>query len=203
MRRMLARIEGQLSDISTDTVIIDTHGVGYEVMLSARTMQQLPALGETVILFLHTHVREDQFALFGFLHREERNIFRRLISVSGIGPRLALAVLSGLEPHDLVQTVANEDAARLSTIPGIGKKTAERIILDLRDRLLKDHAGLLGVTQMGSAGTSTQQDVISALVNLGYSPMLATSALQKLGAHAKGAPIGTLIRETLKILAPR
>lgn len=203
MRRMLARIEGQLTDLSTDTVIIDTHGVGYEIMLSARTIQQLPALGETVILFLHTHVREDQFALFGFLHRDERNIFRRLISVSGIGPRLALAVLSGLAPHDLVQTVANEDAARLSTIPGIGKKTAERIILDLRDRLLKDHAGLVGVAPMGGVATSTQQDVISALVNLGYSPVLATSALQKISAHAKGAPVGTMLREALKILAPR
>ncbi len=125
MRDMFARLSGHLADVTDDTIIIDTHGVGYEVFLSTRTIAQLPALGETVTLFIHTHVREDQLALFGFLHREERQLFRRLLTVSGIGPRLALAVLAGFAPHDLVQTVANEDAMRLATIPGIGKKTAE------------------------------------------------------------------------------
>ncbi len=199
---MFARLTGQLADVNQDIIIIDTHGVGYEVTVSLRTVERLPNLGETVTMFIHTHVREDQLSLFGFLHREERVLFRRLLTVSGIGPRLALAILSGLAPHDLVQTVANEDAARLSTIPGIGKKTAERIILDLRDRLLKDHAGLLGLPNTHT-GATVNQDALSALVNLGYPLGLATSVLQKIEGHVKGESLGTTIREALKHLAQR
>ncbi|MBI2342799.1 MAG: Holliday junction branch migration protein RuvA [Deltaproteobacteria bacterium] len=197
---MIALLRGTIAAITPENLILDVHGIGYEVLISQRTASQLPHLGTTVTLHIHTHVREDQLTLYGFSTGEERALFRRLLSVSGIGPRTALAILSGLAPADLVQAVAVEDAAQLSAIPGIGKKTAERIIIDLRDRLLKDHAKLLQFPAGGTMKGAIHQDALSALVNLGYPQQTAMEALRQIPVE-EAQTLGIVIREALKVLA--
>jgi holliday junction DNA helicase RuvA len=172
---MIAYLRGRLLDKQVNRVVVDVEGVGYEVHVPLSTFYDMGEPGAEVALRVHTHVREDALALFGFLTTLELQLFERLISVNGIGPKLALAVLSGIEPRELIAAIRRGDVARLTGIPGIGKKTAERLGLELKDRL---PAGLLPETGAQVAGESSlRQDVLSALLNLGYHRPLAERAV--------------------------
>jgi Holliday junction DNA helicase RuvA len=172
---MIGRLTGQLAEKTPPQVLIDVNGVGYEVDVPMSSFYNLPALGERVTLLTHFVVREDAQQLFGFLTAAERNTFRQLIKISGIGPRMALGVLSGLSVQELTQAVAQQQAARLVKVPGIGKKTAERLLLELKGKLAPD----LG---LGSASITSdaQADIVQALIALGYSEKDAGAALKLL-----------------------
>lgn len=173
---MIALLRGTLIEKQPNRLIVDVRGVGYEVQVPLSTFYQMPEPGSEVLLRIHTHVREDTLALFGFITTLEQQIFERLIAIGGVGPKLALAVLSGIEAGDLLRAIQLGDAARLTTIPGIGKKTAERITLELRDRLAKLAAP--SPDAGGSAATGDMRgDLLSALVNLGYHRPLAERAV--------------------------
>ncbi len=161
---MIAHLRGHLLSKTPQSVVVETSGVGYEVSISIPTFTALPAEGNEVSLLIHTHVREDALALFGFMTRTEKRLFEKLLGISGIGPKLALTVLSGLPSERLVAAIHGQDHATLTRIPGVGKKTAERIVLELRDKLdeLAPTASVAGVA------TPVSEDVLSALVNLGY-----------------------------------
>jgi Holliday junction DNA helicase RuvA len=174
---MIALLKGTLVEKLPSRLIVDVSGVGYEVQVPLSTFYQMPDPGTEVMLRIHTHVREDTLALFGFVTTLEQQIFERLIAIGGIGPKLALAVLSGIEPRDLVRAVQLGDAARLTTIPGIGKKTAERITLELRDRLAKLAMPAPDAAGGAAAASDLRGDLLSALVNLGYHRPLAERAV--------------------------
>jgi Holliday junction DNA helicase RuvA len=172
---MIAHLRGRLLEKHPNRVIVDVQGVGYEAHVPLSTFYDLGEPGGDVSLRVHTHVREDALALYGFATLLELQLFERLIGVSGIGPKLALAVLSGIEPNDLIAAVKGNDVARLTAIPGVGKKTAERIGLELKDKL----AAFVPVAAApsASAGDSMREDVLSALINLGYHRPLAERAV--------------------------
>ena len=175
---MIAFIRGRLLEKHPNRVIVDVHGVGYEVQVPLSTFYEMSDPGTDVSFRVHTHVREDTLTLFGFATVLELQIFERLIGISGIGPRLALAVLSGIEPPDLVRAVRNGNVARLTAIPGVGKKTAERIGLELKDRLPAAWAADPGSEEpSGSALDGLRGDLLSALLNLGYHRPLAEKAV--------------------------
>ena len=171
---MIGHLRGRLIEVGTDQILLDVAGVGYEVSIALSTFYELQKLGDdaTVALFVHTHVREDALQLFGFWTDGERQIFRRLIAVSGIGPKLAQAVLSGLPVADLIPAIASGDVRRLSTIPGVGKKTAERMVLELKDKI-RDLAPDSAVL---AAAPPAESDLVLALINLGYDRMEAAEA---------------------------
>ena len=171
---MIAHLRGKLIARHPNQAIVETAGVGYEVVISVPTFSDLPPLGGEVALFIHTHVREDQLALYGFLKPEEKQLFEKLITVSGIGPKLAITILSGMAAAELGNAIRGNDLARLTKIPGIGRKTAERLVLELRDKL--PVAGQEVVTAV-PALSAVQEDVLSALVNLGYQQAAAEKAL--------------------------
>ncbi|HPW45594.1 MAG TPA: Holliday junction branch migration protein RuvA [bacterium] len=163
---MISMLTGILVQKSPNHCTVDVGGVGYNVHTSLSTYSTLPEINEKVSLAIHTYVREDQLQLFGFFTSDEKLIFQRLISISGIGPKLAMSILSGLPPHALTRAIESGDSARLSSIPGIGKKTAARIVIELRDRIGKDLASVSSAA--GEHPSSIKEDAISALVNLGY-----------------------------------
>jgi len=171
---MIAHLRGKLIARHPNQAIVETGGVGYDVVISVPTFSDLPPLGGEVALFIHTHVREDQLALYGFLRAEEKQLFEKLITVSGIGPKLAITILSGMAASELGNAIRGNDVARLTKIPGIGRKTAERLVLELRDKL-----PALGqeVAVVAPAFSAVQEDVLSALVNLGYQRAAAEKAL--------------------------
>ena len=174
---MIGALRGSLADKQPSRVVIDVNGVGYEVHVPLSTFYGLGAPGSEVSLRVHTHVREDVLSLFGFATKLELDVFERLIAISGVGPRLALAVLSGIEPPELVRAVQVGDVVRLTRIPGVGKKTAERIGLELKDRLppgLDVDDGSDGEVVPAS---DSRQDVLSALLNLGYHRPFAERAV--------------------------
>jgi len=154
--------------------VVETGGVGYEVNISVPTFSELPASGSEVALHIHTHVREDLLALYGFLRPAEKQLFEKLITVSGIGPKLAITILSGMAADEMAGAIRGNDVARLTRIPGIGKKTAERMVLELRDKL-PPAAGISTATV--PVMNATEEDVLSALVNLGYQRAAAEKAL--------------------------
>ncbi len=170
--RMIAYLSGTLRDKKPGQVILDVSGVGYKVLIPLSTYYELDADGATVSLRVHTHVREDVIALFGFLTEIEEVLFQRLISVAGVGPALGLKVLSGLEPADLVDAIRHGDLRRLGSIPGVGKKTAERLVVELKDKMpeLLAHLGepAKGEASESSPETALRDDLVSALLNLGY-----------------------------------
>src|SRR5215471_13636178 len=172
---MIAHLRGRLLSKAPNQVIVDCNGVGYDVAISVSTFSELPAEGAEVALHIHTHVREDQIALFGFAEMQEKRLFERLLTISGIGPKLAITVLSGISPERLVTAIRGGDHASLTKIPGIGKKTAERVVLELKDKL-EDMA----VPVAAGAGYSTPvgEDALSALVNLGYARPVAQKAIE-------------------------
>jgi Holliday junction DNA helicase RuvA len=173
---MIAHLRGTLLATSPGHVIVDCHGVGYDVTVSMNTFTQLPDPGNEVALFIHTNVREDQIALFGFHLAEEKMLFEKLLSVSGIGPKLAVNILGGMNTGDLVATIRGGDATKLTRMPGVGKKTAERMVLELKDKLA-EFAVTPAVTRPRHA---LEDDVLSALINLGYQSTAAEQALGKL-----------------------
>lgn len=200
---MIAHLSGLLFEKSTQSIIISAGGVGYEVFVPLSTFYALPETNETVNLHIHTHVRDDALILFGFSSRLEKNIFLLLVSVSGIGPKLAANILSGMGPEDLLHAIAQGDAARLQAIPGIGKKTAERIALELKDKAEK----ITGEPQIKALPTGDQsnrqlmEDGESALMNLGYSAKASKAAVEKAMKKNSDMNLESLIKESLKALA--
>ena len=205
---MIARLSGTLVEKQPGAAVVDVAGVGYQVAIPLSTFYDLGDPGSHVELLVHTHVREDVIALFGFRTRFEKEMFSRLIGVSGIGPRTALAVLSGLGAAELIDSVRTRDVDRLSAIPGIGRKTAERIVIDLKDRIeaLPSPVDGAQAVEGGAAGPvppDMRQDLVSALVNLGYNARAATDAAMRVmkGAGAPTPPFQALLRETLRMLS--
>ncbi|HEX6802632.1 MAG TPA: Holliday junction branch migration protein RuvA [Terriglobales bacterium] len=195
---MIAHLRGKLLSRRPNQVIVETGGVGYDVTISVPTFSQLPSLGSEVALHVHTHVREDQIALYGFLRPEEKQLFEKLITVSGIGPKLAITILSGMAAEALGDAIRGNDVARLTKIPGIGRKTAERMVLELRDKLPVG----IGAEQAAAAApslTATQEDVLSALLNLGYQKASAEKAVERFGKD--GRPFDVLFREALAAIS--
>jgi Holliday junction DNA helicase RuvA len=185
---MIAHLRGIILEKHPNQVILEAGGVGYDIQIPISTFTALSDQGATAALRIHTHVREDALLLFGFATSEEKAVFERLISVSGIGPKLAITVLSGLPTPELVTAIRANDLPRLVRIPGIGKKTAERIVLELKDKLSAiDAAGKIApVPESGPAYSALERDVLSALQNLGCSRPAAEEALRKV--QEKGAP---------------
>jgi Holliday junction DNA helicase RuvA len=200
---MIAHLTGTLLRKTPQSVIIDNGGIGYEVLVPLSTFYSLPEKNETVSLHIHTHVREDALTLFGFLTLLEKEIFLMLVSVSGIGPKLAINILSGIGPDDLLEAIAQGDVVRLRSIPGVGKKMSERIALEVSDRALSVGAHIQRVPPPVIAGEDRGllEDAQSALLNLGYPARSAKSALDKALAESKGkGTLEELIKEALKLL---
>jgi Holliday junction DNA helicase RuvA len=174
---MIAHLRGLILEKSPNRVVLECGGVGYEAAISIPTFSSLPDAGSEAALHIYTHVREDQLALFAFATPSEKRLFEKLLTISGIGPKLALTILSGLEPERLIAAIRSSDHAMLTRIPGVGKKTAERVALELKDKLDALAAGA-PVTQASAAGI-TGNDVLSALVNLGYPQAAAEKAIAK------------------------
>ncbi len=198
---MIAQLSGRLADRQPNRLVVDVHGVGYELFVPLSTFYGLPDSGAEVTLRVHTHVREDAIQLFGFLTALEQEIFQRLIAVSGIGPRLALAILSGIEPHDLVRAVEAGDIARLTAIPGIGRKTAERISLELKDRMPTVDGAGSGPTPPAEPEALMRHDLLSALANLGYQRHVAEKALDVVLKAAGPATFEHRLKQALRELA--
>ena len=197
---MIAHLRGHILDKQPNRIVVDVNGVGYEVAVPLSTFYGLGEKGSEIALRVHTHVREDALLLYGFATALEQDLFERLIGISGIGPKVALAVLSGIEPQDLVRAIERGDLARLTAIPGVGKKTSERIVLELKDRLPRAHA----MTPAAGAAPdppAVRDDVLSALMNLGYHRPLAEKAAD---AAIKTAPDGDferMLKQALRELA--
>ena len=172
---MIAHLRGKLLAKHPNQAIVETSGVGYDVTISVPTFSDLPALGADVALHIHTHVREDVIALYGFLRPSEKLLFEKLITVSGIGPKLAITILSGMPADEMVGAIRGNDVTRLTRIPGIGRKTAERMVLELRDKLPEPGAAAVPPVPAMSA---VEEDVLSALVNLGYQRPAAEKAIE-------------------------
>ena len=172
---MIAHLRGTLLAKHPNQAIVETHGVGYEVAISVPTFTEMPAAGAEVALHIHTHVREDALSLYGFLRLAEKQLFEKLLTVSGIGPTLAIKILSGMPVDEMIGAIRGGDLARLTRIPGIGKKTAERMVLELRDKL--PAAGAADTSASAALASPVEEDVVSALVNLGYQRAAAEKAL--------------------------
>ncbi len=198
---MIAHLTGRLLEKHPNRVIVDVQGVGYEVHVPLSTFYGLGEAGSGIALRIHTHVREDTLALYGFATPLELQLFDRLIGVSGIGPKLALAVLSGIEPDDLVAAVRQGDVARLTGIPGVGKKTAERIGLELKDKMGAFAPGGAAVAAGAPAGDSLRSDVLSALINLGYHRPLAEKAAETALKSTSPATVEAVLKQALRELA--
>ena len=197
---MIARLEGTLTEKQPNRLIVDIGGVGFDINVPLSTFYAVGEPGSKVALRIHTHVREDALALFGFSSKLELNIFERLIGISGVGTRLALAVLSGLETQELVRAIRIADVARLIGIPGVGKKTAERIILELKDKLPITSEGQAEDTSLGDEAGGLRDDVMSALLTLGYHRALVERAVAEVMTKSTGDFEETL-RQALRDLA--
>jgi holliday junction DNA helicase RuvA len=199
---MIAHLRGTLLEKHPNVVIVDVSGVGYEVTIPVSAFSSLPEKGQTVQLHIHTHVREDALALFGFLSPGDKTLFEKLIGVSGIGPKLAVTALSGLSTSDLVVAIRSGSVEQLVRIPGVGKKTAERMILELRDKL--DLLGAASQTQTAAAPKSsfsaTEEDVISALMNFGANRASAEAAVTKARSSSESNDFDPLFRRALKLV---
>jgi holliday junction DNA helicase RuvA len=201
---MIGYLEGRLKHKSPDFIIVDVHGVGYSVNVPLSTFYDLPEPGQTVSLNIHTHLREDALQLFGFNTIAEKEMFLHLVTVNGVGPRLAIGILSGMSPDALRQAVQGQDHQRLRKIPGVGKKIAERIVLELRDRLKIRRVEKTEELWPLCPSSGTYADAFSALVNLGYRPAEAERAIrtaqQQMG-ESEDPPLETLLKESLRLLA--
>jgi Holliday junction DNA helicase RuvA len=195
---LIGLLQGKLLHAAPEKVLLDVHGVGYEVHIPLSTYYEIEragADGGAVRLFIHTHVREDAIALFGFWSAREKQVFERLLGVTGIGPRNAQVILSGMAPDDLAAAIAASDVARLTTIPGVGKKTAERMVVELRDRMQEF------ATQTPAAPPSSEDDLVTALVHLGYRQAQAERAVLDARRDSPEAAFHELLRLSLKRLS--
>lgn len=197
---MIALLTGQLAQRSPEQVILDVAGVGYRLQIPLSTFYALPETGQ-IRLRVHTHVKEDAIQLFGFLTEEEKSLFALLISVSGVGPKLAITILSHIPTDELSLALCQGDVQRLTAIPGIGKKSAERLVLELQDKATAYAVvhGEIDQTLATPAAEDSHQDALSALVNLGYKESLARKALKGLKAPA-GTPLEEVLKTALKLL---
>jgi len=191
---LIARLKGTLVEKSPNRLIVDVAGVGYDVLVPLSTFYRLGEAGSAVTLRVHTHVREEVIALYGFHTALELDLFERLITINGIGPKLALAVLSGIDTTDLVRAIRTQDVARLTRIPGVGRKTAERIGLELKDRLPQ----ATDVDVITPDGGDRRTDLLSALTNLGYKGAVAEKAVDAALKRAPDAPFEDVLRDVLR-----
>ena len=198
---MIASLRGTVLEKRPNQVIVDVQGVGYDVTIPVSTYSKLPDQGTPVSLRIHTHVREDAIALFGFLSADEKLLFEKLISVSGIGPKLGVTVLSGLAAEDLTSAIRSGDVQKLTRIPGVGKKTAERIVLELRDKVeLATGAVVPTAAEKSTPFTDIEHDVLSALVNLGCQRPAAETAIRKAVVAGTPAEFEPLFRKALELV---
>jgi Holliday junction DNA helicase RuvA len=198
---VIAQLRGRILEKHPNRIVTDVNGVGYEVFVPLSTFYGLGEPGSEVALRIHTHVREDALLLYGFATSLEQELFERLIGVGGIGPKLALAVLSGIEPAELVRAIERGDVARLTAIPGVGRKTSDRIVLELKDRLSKAQLAASGAGGVAAEVPLLRDDLLSALVNLGYHRPLAEKAVD---AAIKTTPEGGFeitLKQALRELA--
>lgn len=196
---MIGRLRGILVRKEPPVLVVDVGGVGYECEAPMTTFYDLPPLGENVILYTHLLVREDALALYGFARESQRRLFRELLKVSGVGPRMALAVLSGLSDEEFARCVQQQDVARLAEVPGIGRKTAERLIMEMRDKLPAISA-VAGKTETGDGGAADPvREAVSALIALGYKPNEASQMVRRV--KAEGLVTEEIIRQALKGVA--
>jgi len=191
---LIAQLSGKLVQKQPNVIIIDVGGVGYDVTITVPTFSDLPETGTEVALHIHTHVREDALALYGFLRGSEKLLFEKLITVSGIGPKLAITILSGMPADEMVRSIRGNDVARLTRIPGIGKKTAERMVLELRDKLPE-----IGPTAIPTASplSPIEDDVCSALLNLGYQRPAVEKALAAVSQDGSAKSFDQMFRAVL------
>ena len=193
---MIAHLRGRLIAKRPNQAVVEVAGVGYDVTITIPTFSDLPAAGSEVALHIYTHVREDAIALFGFLRAEEKQLFEKLIQVSGIGPKLAITILSGMPAAEMVSAIRAGDIARLTRIPGIGKKTAERMVLELRDKLEG-----FGECPPAKLIAPVEEDVLSALVNLGYQRVAPERALAAAAGNGQTTSFDVLFRDALSTLS--
>jgi len=201
---MIARIKGTLVYKSVSHVIIETNGIGYRIFVPLSTFYELPDTGQPVNLNIYTHVREDALNLFGFHTAEDQSVFQMLISVSGIGPKLALNILSGIPAGEFIRVVTQGNLGRLIAIPGVGKKTAERMILELKDKILKIDLGEMAAEDAHGKGAydAIREDALSALVNLGYKSGTVKNVLERVIAGSpEDLSLDILLKEALKSLS--
>lgn len=211
---MIATISGRLTQKSPESLIVDVNGIGYRVVIPLSTYYKLPEANNSVFLYAYTHVREDALMLFGFLTREEKDIFEKLIGVSQIGPKLAVNILSGINASELKEAIAKGDIIRLTSIPGVGKKTAERIALELKDKIefIAPEGSQPSALSLQSSGKRDPlfEDAVSALVNLGYKKGMAEDAVKQVRgregekrvlSESEGTGIEGLIKKSLKVLS--
>ena len=198
---MIAHLKGKLTHKSPVAIIIDVNGVGYQVFVPLSTFYALPELESEISLGIHTHMREEALKLFGFYTIDEKIIFEKLITINKVGPKLALTILSGMPPADILSTINSNDIVKLSTIPGIGRKTAERLILEMRDKLEGLSLDFVATKNLGPE-KGLFDDALSALVNLGYKKSQAELALKKVYAEsADDNSIENLIKDSLNLLS--
>jgi Holliday junction DNA helicase RuvA len=200
---MIALLSGILVEKSITQCIVDVGGIGYRVVVPLTTFYELPEIGRPVVIHIHTHVREDAIHLYGFHSREERAVFQLMISVSGIGPKLAINILSGIAAGELVRAVTTDDLKRLTGIPGVGKKTAERMILEMKDKAAKfgKESVPAGAVAL-KTGDQVSDDALSALVNLGYKGSAVKEVIDRIVRESREAPsLDRLLKQALKILA--
>jgi holliday junction DNA helicase RuvA len=201
---VIANLRGRIFEKHPNRLVVDVNGVGYDVFVPLSTYYGLGDQGAEIALRIHTHVREDALTLYGFATLLEQELFERLIGVSGIGPKVALAVLSGIEPQELIRAIERADVVRLTAIPGVGKKTSERIVLELKDRLPRPQIAAAAAGVTASDAPAVRDDVLSALVNLGYHRPLAEkavdAALTMLGS-SPDAGFERMLKQALRELA--
>jgi Holliday junction DNA helicase RuvA len=201
---MIARISGTLIYKHVTHVVVDAHGIGYRVFVPLTTFYELPDIGQPVDLNIHTHVKQDSINLFGFYTNEERDVFQLMISVTGIGPKLALNILSGISARELIKAVSHGNLSRLVNIPGVGKKMAQRLVIELRDKVLKLTSDEV-VGEPGGKMTADElmkEDIMSALINLGYKSHNVREILDRVFNESKEVlTLDVLLKKTLKILA--
>lgn len=200
---MIAHLAGALREKHLQRLIVDVGGVGYEVIVPLSTMYAIGDPGGRVELRIHTHVREDALQLYGFATGLEQTLFEKLIAVSGIGPKLALSILSGIEPAELTRAIRSSDVGRLTRIPGVGKKTAERVVLELKDRLPVSITSVPESTDTTPDGDDVRADLLSALTNLGYQRAAVEKTVDKVLGAADDRAFEPLLRATLKQLVGR
>ncbi|MBI2817097.1 MAG: Holliday junction branch migration protein RuvA [Acidobacteria bacterium] len=200
---MIAHLRGKLLSKKASYVVVEAAGVGYGVSIPVSTFYELGEPGSDTVLHIYTHLREDNLALYGFRTEQEKSLFEKLIGVSGVGPKLAITILSGLESSELIPAIQKGNVERLIHIPGVGRKTAERLILELRDKLsgLVLEEAVARHQAVPAAETSTEEDVLSALTNLGYVRLAAENALREARTENPDGSFEQLLRGSLRVLA--